>query len=110
MKLPSFEQLHQVIRTLERESEFVHLVLMSADGEAQFLEVAEKDFRASLQAAFTGGKLALGLLGWENTEKGWQAKKGLFPWHQDAELGALSERLCDEAVESVEEAFREEAS
>ena len=106
MDLPSFEQLIQVIRTLERESEFVHLVLMSADGEAQFLQVADEDFRASLQAAFTSGKLALGLLGWEQTEEGWQAKKGLFPWHEDEELEGLFERLCDDASESVEAEFR----
>ena len=102
---PTFEELLQVIPAVAHSSyyQFVRVVLASTEGDVRFIEVSEgSEFRTQLEQVFQGGFLALGVLGWERGDEGWQAKSILFPWHEESQvLTELFERLCKEGVEQV---------
>ena len=76
-------------------------------GNVRFIEVTDGiEFRSELQKAFREGYLALGLLGGELTGKTIQARSMLFPWHKEnAKLGDLFQRLCEEGADSVQGEF-----
>jgi hypothetical protein len=107
---PGFEQLFQIVQSVARTAplEFMRVVLASADGEVEFLEVLENPaFRKELQEAYRRGLLPLGLLAWEMTAGSLQAKGTLFPWHRgDKTLEELFRRLCEDGVDHVKEELK----
>lgn len=104
------DRLLAVIYVMTKGSylEKVHVVFVSVDGEYEFVEVAEtEEFENTAAILIENDFLALGLIGWKIGLTYVQARKHIFPWHEDDHLHAVLQGACEAGVDNVERLLEE---